>query len=133
MKLLGIDYGTERIGVALGDTDVRVAVPFEAIDATALAAERIVAIGKQENIEIVVMGLPKNLQGQEGKSASRARRLAEKIQSLGMKIVFEDERFSTKEVERAMKEYGKAKRGIDKDAAAAAIILQTYIEKTSDK
>lgn len=131
MKLLGIDYGTERIGVALGDTEAGVAVPFEVIDATALAAERITQLVKQENIEIVVMGLPKNLQGQEGKSASRARRLAEKIQSLGAKIVYEDERLSTKEVERAMKEYGKAKRGVDKDAAAAAIILQTYLDKMS--
>ncbi len=129
MKLLGIDYGTERIGVALGDTEAHVAVPFEVIDATALAAERIMEIVKQENVEIVVMGLPKNLQGQEGKSASRARRLAEKIQSLGAKIVYEDERLSTKEVERAMKEYGRAKRGVDKDAAAAAIILQTYLDK----
>lgn len=132
MKLLGIDYGTERIGVALGDTEAGVAVPFETIDATAFAAERIAAIGKQEKIELVVMGLPKNLQGQEGKSASRARRLAEKIQSLGAKIVYEDERLSTQEVERAMKEYGKAKRGVDKDAAAAAIILQTYLDKISN-
>lgn len=132
MKLLGIDYGTERVGVALGDTEAHVAVPFETIDATAFAAERIIAIGKQEHIELVVMGLPKNLQGREGKSASRARRLAEKIQSFGMKVVLEDERLSTKEVERAMKEYGRANRGVDKDAAAAAIILQTYLDKMSN-
>lgn len=129
MNLLGIDYGTKRVGIALGDTESRVAVPYDMLEFSGVTLAGISEIIQRENIEAIVIGVPKTLHGEEGRSCELVRQFVEELKSLGVKIILEDERLTTVEVERAMREYGKAKRGIQKDAAAAAIILQSYLDK----
>lgn len=129
MKLLGLDYGTRRIGLALGDTETKLAVPYETIELSGMTLECLTEIISREGIETIVVGLPKTLKGEEGQVSVLVREFIKELKSLGLKIVLEDERLTTKEVERAMRGYGRAKRGVDKDAAAAALILQSYLDR----
>lgn len=129
MRLLGIDYGTQRIGLAIGDREGKLAVPYDTIDWGGSTLECLMEIVNREKIEIIVVGVPKTLHGNEGKSCELVQQFVRELKPLGVEIVLEDERFTTKEVERAMKEYGKAKRGIQKDAAAAALILQSWLDR----
>lgn len=129
MNLLGIDYGTKRVGIAIGDTESRVAVPYDMLEFSGITLASISEIVQREKIEAIVVGVPKTLHGEEGRSCKLVRQFVEELKSLGIKIILEDERLTTVEVERAMRGYGKAKRGIQKDAAAAAIILQSYLDK----
>jgi len=129
MNLLGIDYGTKRVGIAIGDTESRVAVPYDVLEFGSSTLASISEIVQRESIEAIVVGVPKTLHGEEGRSCELVRQFVKELKSLGVKIILEDERLTTVEVERAMKTYGKAKRGIQKDSAAAAIILQSHLDK----
>lgn len=125
MRVLGIDYGTKRIGLAIGDTETRIAVPLVVVESSSLQSTvySIEEIVKKESVELVVMG-----QGGSGPMENKVRRFAEQLgKFIPVKIV--DEHFTTAQIERTMKEYGKEQRKIDKDSAAAALILQSYLDQ----
>lgn len=129
MKILGIDYGTKRIGVAIGDTDTKTAVPLCVVHSSQSAVHSIEKIVKEERVGLIVVGLPLTTEGQESKSSGLVREFIKELDALkGIKVELQDERFTTKEVERVMRGYGKAKKGVDKDAAAAALILQSWLD-----
>ncbi|MDP3244666.1 MAG: Holliday junction resolvase RuvX [bacterium] len=131
MRLLGLDYGTKRVGVAIGDTQTRLALPYGVT--SLFGIEKYLAdLIEEEKIQIVVMGAPKNLRGEKTASYQAAAKLAQQLRTLPVKIIMEDERFTTKEVEKIIRGYGKAKKAVQKDAAAAAIILQGYLDKLSN-
>lgn len=131
MRILGIDYGTKRTGVAIGDMETKVAVPLIVIEGLGargqgLAIEKIV---KEEGIGLIVVGLPIRTDGGESRTQKKVEVFIKELHDIvGVHIVTQDERFTTKEVERSMRGYGKAAKGIDKDAAAAALILQAYLD-----
>lgn len=130
MRILGIDYGTKRIGLAIAETEIRLAVPYDTLDFTGVVVlECLAEIIEREEIEKIIIGMPKTLHGQEGKACFLVREFIRELKSLNVQIVLEDERFSTREVEKAMQDYGKARKGIDKDSAAAALILQSWLDK----
>lgn len=129
--LLGIDYGTRRIGLAWGDRDRRLAFALgthqEGRDGSAL--DRIGAEIAERGIGLVVIGLPRRADGGEGEIAARARRFAELIeQRFELPCVTWDERYSSQEADRWLA--GRARRGEkgDRDALAAEIILQSYLD-----
>ncbi len=132
MRLLGIDPGEARVGIAVSDPRGVVAVPVEVYarrgegDAAALAA-----IAQREGAEAIVVGLPLRLDGSAGLQARRARRLGNALQTAsGLPVVFWDERFSSRSAEQALIESGasRRRRRTGQDAAAAAIILQEYLD-----
>lgn len=131
MRLLGIDYGTKRVGLAIGDTETKLAVPYDTIAMAGSLLDCLMNIVRREKIEKLVVGAPKTLAGAEGQSYNLVQDFIRDIKPLNLEIVLEDERFTTKEIERIMNQYGKAKRGIKKDAAAAALILQSYLDRNS--
>lgn len=126
MRVLGIDYGTKRIGIAIGDNETKMAVPFCVAD----SLDSVIKIINDEKVELVVVGMPLRT---EGGQSEMGKQIEEFINALKAKVEIgietQDERFTTKEVENAMKGYGDAKKGIDKDAAAASLILQTWLDK----
>ncbi len=131
--ILGIDPGEKRIGVAIAHSGLPVASGLGVIayKSNYDLIRRLKAMVAEEAIGLVVMGLPVNMNGTEGDAAKLARRLAEIIKKgLGVRVVFEDERLTTDQALRQLRETGK-KRGKDKgtiDIMAAVNILQTYLD-----
>jgi putative Holliday junction resolvase len=132
MATLGIDVGEKRIGVAIADG--LVAVPLTVIESAGEAAdmERIAAMANEYGIERIVVGLPRSLDGSTGKQAEKAIAFAEALSTqTDIPIDTWDERFSTVSAERMLRDAGAKhdKRKANRDAMAAAIILQAYIDR----
>ncbi len=134
-RLIAIDLGEVRIGVALSDAGQVLASPAETLevprnqDDPALRA-MVDALARHEAAGVVV-GYPRQLDGSEGKPAARARRLAGVLeQRTGLPTVLIDERFTTTEAERVMlaQDASRAERRRSIDRVAASLLLQTVLE-----
>ncbi len=130
MRLLGIDYGSKNIGLALGDTESSLAVPLKTIPHTGSPIGAVVDIIHEEMVERVVIGAPVTFLGGEQEIGTAVAAFCAELRKHGVDVVAEDERLTTRQVERAMRESGSARKAIDKDAAAAALILQTYLDRS---
>ena len=134
MRAVGIDLGEKRIGVAISDSDGRVATPYETVNRSGSRDQdhRLIgAIVEEVEAEILVVGLPLSLDGAEGKAAVNARKEAELLQQvLAMPVTMHDERLTTVEAERMLQEQGldAAERRKIVDKVAAAIILQAWMD-----
>jgi len=132
-RVLGLDLGEARIGVAISDDDRRVAVPFGTVRTGAPAdVKAIAAIVREEGVTQIVVGLPLQLSGRAGEAAEHARTFAGALQeALRLPVSLQDERLSTVEAERGLA--GTGVRGRERrrvvDQAAAAIILQAYLDR----
>ncbi|MEW5721451.1 MAG: Holliday junction resolvase RuvX [Chloroflexota bacterium] len=136
MKYLGLDVGDRRVGVACGDSEVRIATPLEVVargtieqDARALAK-----IVRDYDAEQLIVGLPRNMDGTQGAQADAVIAYAEKIaHALNLPLTLWDERLSTVEATKRAHETGargkKSRRGLD--AIAAAVILQDFLDSQS--
>lgn len=129
-RVLGVDYGTTRIGLAISDGLGITARPLEVVRREDLE-KALGRIAEEYEVETVVVGLPTSLSGHEGNSATGARRLGDEIGGiLRVDVVFVDERFTSRMAEAALLESGMKRRDrkgtVDK--VAAAIILQTYLD-----
>jgi putative Holliday junction resolvase len=133
MRTLGLDPGSRRIGVALSDTEGRVAVPLEIVPRGAgdQHLHRLAQIVAERGVTRIVMGSPLTLRGEAGPAAANVTELVEALRrAVPVEVVLWDERFSTAAVERDWQQAGvssRQRRGRT-DAAAAALILQSYLE-----
>lgn len=131
-RILGLDPGERRIGVALSDPLGIIASPLTVLDHRhddVLAALR--TLVEQENVATVVVGLPIGLSGEEGPAAQRARAFGRMIEEeLDVDVVYFDERFTTVVAESAMLAGGvsRAERRSRRDKVAAAVMLQGYLD-----
>lgn len=133
--ILAFDFGTQRIGVAVGATMLRNARPLTTISAAA-NAPRFEAIGKliaEWQPARLVVGLPLSLDGSEHEMTARCRRFAQQLHGrFKLPVAFADERLSSAEAEARLRADGRDlrrnKRAID--AEAAAVILQSYFDRT---
>jgi len=128
MRYLGIDYGEKRIGVALSDAEGKIAFPHMTISADGPAHTKTIAtlchIIQNEKAGEIVVGLPRTLDGRETRQTAITRGFMKKLQeSLTLPIYTENEILTTR---IAVKD-GVAKK--DRDAASAALILQSYLDK----
>jgi putative Holliday junction resolvase len=131
-RVLGLDLGDVRIGVAISDPERRLAVPLGTIHTGAPADLRaIAALVREHDVTTVVVGLPLRMSGETGTRAVHARGFAEALDSvLDVAVVLQDERLSTVEADRALKDAGagsRARRGAV-DRSAATIILQAWLD-----
>ncbi len=130
---MGIDYGTVRIGVALSDELQMLAHPTETIVLKKVAdpLARIAALVAERNVELIVVGLPRHMNGSVGASAEEASGFAEKLKTkAGCQVRTWDERLSTVAAQRALQEAGKSvkeSRGYI-DQVAAQMLLQSYLD-----
>lgn len=136
MNVLGIDHGSKRIGLAIGSTDAGVAVPFKLLEFRGEAAlvEDIKAVIVAERIDQVVVGLPISKDGSSSEQTGVARAFAGRLEeALDVPVVMEDERLSSREIEAHMEAMGGKKAwkasGLDRDSAAAALFLQSYLDR----
>ena len=126
MKILGIDYGSKRVGLALSDEGVTFAFPKAVLPNTPALAEEIVKYASQEGAGVVVIGESKNFGGADNAIMPAIHSLQEQLERRGLKVALEPEYFSSAEASRFQGERG------DIDASAAAIILQRYLDKHQD-
>jgi len=131
-RILGIDPGTLRIGVALSDPGRVIASPLEVIDRRrSEPAVRIASLVAEHRVTSIVIGLPVGLAGGEGPSVAVARELgAEVTASTGQDVVYWDERFTSVTAEAALLESGmrRESRRDRRDMVAAAVMLQDYLD-----
>jgi putative Holliday junction resolvase len=131
---LGIDHGSKRIGLAVSDPSGMVALPAGTLESRGLerdlAAIRQVVEARQ--VERIVVGLPIHMDGRRGRQAEVAQEFAERLaEELGLPVDTLDERWTTREAERALAatgRKGKKKREVI-DSVAAALLLRTYLER----
>jgi len=133
MRVLALDLGTRRIGLAISDPDAVFAFPLSTLEARGRERD-IEALGQviaEHEVERVVIGLPLHMDGRAGPEADAAREFARALaERTGLHVDTLDERWTTLEAERVLREAGskRRKRRSVVDSVAAAIILRTYLE-----
>lgn len=134
VRILSLDVGEKRIGVALSDSSRTIAQALKVISTSGSQARDIAEIKTLVNmydVSLIVVGLPKNLDGSLGERARRIMQFAEKIQqATGVSVDMWDERFTTNEAHRIydMAEVKRKKRRDTIDMLAAQLILQGYLD-----
>lgn len=132
MRLLGLDYGQARVGLALGDTETRVAVGkgvLEGLTQNKLIT-KIKAIVNLEKIDRVIIGLPLNTSGEPTKITDEVKLFVEKLRNhVSIPVQTFDERFTSAMADQLLKQVPRSKRKAKQDQVAAQIILQNYIDQ----
>lgn len=141
MRVLGIDFGERRIGLALSDPTGTLASPLPTLKRRAgkrpplAALERII---EEHEVGAVVLGLPLTPEGGESDWTRSVREVGEKLgQRAGVPVHFVDERFTSARAERAVRGIGLPKRKREEkgrvDAAAAVLILQAWLDRKGEE
>lgn len=139
MRVLGVDLGSRRIGLAISDVDASFAFPLEAIESAGITRdiEALRVLIAERDIERVVVGLPLHMDGRAGAEAERARQFAGALaDAAGLSVELLDERWTTAQAERALQDGGKrrrarreARKSGELDSMAASILLRTWLER----
>lgn len=138
MKCLGMDLGTKTLGLAISDKQGIIASPYKLIRFKAIedVVKEVLDITQKEKIEVLVLGLPKNMNNTLGFASERSLNFKKLLEeNTNLKIELIDERLSTVEAERVLIEenMSRKKRKDYIDCAAAAIILDTYLRREEKK
>ena len=133
IRIAGIDFGTVRIGIAMADTGVGIAGPYENYNrrTPALDAEYFKQLAKEERIGRFVVGLPVHLSGAESQKSTEARAFGEWLGGVtGVPVEYFDERFTTSEADELLGsvKFTKKQRQARRDQLAAQIMLAAYLE-----
>ncbi len=120
MKYLGLDYGTKRIGVAVSDEEGRVAFPLATVEAGPEALSKVDALVKKNNVRGVVIGESRDFKGQANPVMEDIEQFKKDINELcGLPVTYEPEFLTSMQ----------AKRSGGDDSSAAALILQSFLDK----
>ena len=135
-RILGLDYGLRRVGVALSDPDRRIASPLEVYERRADRpdADHFRRIVEDYGVDRVVVGLPAHGHGVEGEAARRARSWGRWLgEQVAVPVVFFDERYTTVEAEDLLRSAGLKAGGrrARRDMIAAQVLLQNYLDAGS--
>ncbi len=132
-RILALDVGDVRIGVAISDPSRTIASPVEVIHRVGWGPDtrRIAALCAQYDTTEILSGLPLNMDGSEGFQAKKVREFCAQLTKAGLHVVFQDERLTTVTAEEAMLEgnLSRASRRQNVDKIAAAIILQQWLNE----
>ncbi len=136
MRILGIDYGQKRIGIAISDEMAIVATPVGTVEESGVnaAVAAIAKIVTEREVGKIIVGLPRNMDGSIGPKAQETLAFVEKLKTRStVPIQMWDERLTTKAAERAMIEadVSRKKRRENIDKMAAQLILQSYLDSQS--
>jgi putative Holliday junction resolvase len=131
-RVLGVDYGSSRVGLALSDPQKIIASPLHTLinNGNDRLKKKLLELIKKKNVEYIVIGLPIGLKGQETSQTKIVREFAEEIRSLALPVYFQDERLSSLSAKKSLIEQN-VKTGHNKsfiDSTAAAIFLQQFLD-----
>lgn len=125
IRILGIDYGEKRVGLALSDPSGRLALPLAVLPNSSRLAEQVAGICRERGVTTVVLGESRDWRGEENPMMKRARAFGARLAALaGLPLVWESEFMSSA---------AAAREGVPPeslDAAAAALILRSYLERS---
>jgi putative Holliday junction resolvase len=132
-RILALDLGARRIGLALSDELMLTAQGLETLQRTTLREDiaRLTSLAAGHGVTLVLMGNPMNMNGNEGRQSGWVRDFAEKLHARsGLTVRLWDERLTTKEAERVLRSSGisRVKRGQAVDRLSAVILLASYLE-----
>ena len=135
-RTLGIDFGSKRVGLALSDRLNLIASPYKTLNY--ISEKELIAqlksIVYENSIEIFVLGLPINMKGEDTIQTKKVRNFKKLLSGLGLPVIYEDERLSSISAKNSLVlqniKTGHNKGAIDR--TAAAIILQQYLDKSSN-
>ena len=135
-RIMGIDYGRVRIGIALTDLLKTIASPYEVYKSVSRKADidYFVRLIKEKEVEKIVLGLPLNMDGSEGERAHKTRAFGEELEKTSkIPVVYQDERLSSVEAENYLLD-GDVRRDKRKnliDKVSACIILEDYLRSVA--
>lgn len=133
-RVLAVDWGTRRLGVAISDETRLVARPLPTVNVTSWreAAGAIEEIASEYSVEVVVFGHPLHMDGRDSESARRARKIVNHLEKRlpAIRFVLWDERLTSREAEGILRERGERLEGRKGrlDQVAAAVLLQSYLD-----
>lgn len=123
MRILGIDYGMKKTGLAIADSETAIASPISVIVGGMPGLEHLKNVIEEEGIEKLVLGLPTTVDGQPSAHREATLEFMEALQVFGLPVETVDEQFTSKESQRLRAEGAEA----PEDALAAMLILQDYL------
>jgi putative Holliday junction resolvase len=135
-RIMGIDYGSVRIGIAVSDPLHIIAQGIAAVRNSDQALREVIGFVQHYDIGLIIVGMPYNLKGEEGQTAAEVNRFIEHLKQLCQtEIITIDERFTSRIAQRTLRDMGttKKQRRTEKgrvDAMAAALILQQFLDQT---
>lgn len=131
-RLIGVDHGSRRIGLAVGDTETGMAFARPALRRRGTDADlgSIAELARSEGTGRVVLGLPRNMDGSEGAQAAAARAFGERLAAIGLEVTLVDERLTSWDARQRLGAGGRrpSRRSGEVDSAAARLILQEYLD-----
>ncbi len=135
MRILALDVGDRRIGLALSDPHGILASPLTIIERREPAVDvaAIIDIATHKEVERIIVGLPRSMNGSVGEQAEKVLGFVEDLKrEVKVPVELRDERLTTVSAQRLMREAsgGKKKKNVRDDAAAAAVILQSYLDES---
>jgi putative transcription antitermination factor YqgF len=127
-RILGIDYGTKRIGIALSDPQATFGQPYSVIKNSKIALDEVTAIVKKEDVAEIVLGESKDFKGVDNSIMPAVRDFKKSLEdATGLSVIFEPEFMTSQQAE-----YFQGKHDL-LDASAAALILQSYLDKKKNQ
>lgn len=127
-RLLALDIGTVRTGVAMCDGVVSIAVPLPAVTMDDSFVEQVQALVQSTKAAEIIIGYPRNQSGEPTKQTEYVKKQAQLLKDAGLHVVFQDESLSSVLAEERLQKQGKPYTKADIDSYAAAIILEDYLE-----
>lgn len=129
MRVLGIDYGAKKIGIAIGDTETKVASPYSVIKQTASIMTEIATIISSEDIARIIVGVPVGLSGTQSAQYKDAEEFIERLRAeVQIPVLMENEVLSTSAARELTRGHGRQRPD---DDVAAMVILQGYFDSLS--
>ena len=141
MRIMGLDYGDKTVGVAISDELLLTAQPIETIQRERAGKlrrtlARIEALIAGYDVQKIVVGLPKNMNNEEGERCAKSREFGMLLEKrTGIEVVYQDERLTTLAADAVLEEGGVSKQNRKEyiDKLAAALILQGYLDGISEE
>ena len=131
-SIIGLDHGSRRIGVAVGSLETGQAFARPALLRRSESAElaQLADLARSEGATMMVLGLPRNMDGSEGPQAAAARDFGAQLVALGLEVAYVDERLTSWEAGERLASEGRrpSRTSGERDSAAARLILQEYLD-----
>lgn len=126
-SFIALDVGERRIGVAVGDSSVRIAVPYDTIEVDGSEVQKIAELAIKQDATTLVVGYPRNQQGEATAQTAYIEEFAGQLVDIA-KVEYQDESLTSVLAEDQLKRTHKNYKKVDIDMTAAALILQDYLE-----
>lgn len=127
-SLICLDVGEKRIGVAIADNQIKIAIPYKTVDVDGSELVKIADIYKSQKAEVIVVGYPRNQSGESTAQTEFVKKFSTKLSDISENIVFQDESLTSVMAEQQLKDHNRPYSKGDIDALAAALILKDYLE-----